>query len=50
MRASGVRPSAAAFSLVVISRAADPSLIWELLPAVMRPSALKAGLDRKSVV
>ena len=44
-RASGVRPSSAAFSLVVISSAAEPSLICELLPAWITPSSLKAGLS-----
>ena len=43
-RASGVRPSELAFSLVIMSRAADPSLICELLPAWMTPSGLNAGL------
>ena len=36
IRAIGVRPSSAAFSLVVISSAADPSEICEELPAVMK--------------
>ena len=45
-RASGVRPSSLAFSLVIISRAADPSLICELLPAWITPSGfLNAGLS-----
>src|ERR1700728_4349407 len=44
-RASGVRPSWLAFSLVIMSRAADPSLICELLPAWMTPPVLNAGLS-----
>ncbi len=43
MRASGVRPSSAAFALVVISSAAEPSLICELFPAVITPSGLNAA-------
>src|SRR5271165_2094016 len=45
IRAMGVSPSSAAFSLVVISSAALPSLIWELLPAWITPSSLNAGLS-----
>ena len=44
-RAIGVRPSSAAFSLVVMSSAAEPSLICELLPAWITPSGLKAVLS-----
>ena len=44
-RATGVRPSSAAFSLVVISSAAAPSLICELLPAWITPSGRNAGLS-----
>src|SRR4051794_26782125 len=47
-RASGVRPCAAANSLVVISSAAEPSEICEELPAWMTPSSLKAGLSEPS--
>jgi hypothetical protein len=35
-RATGVSPSAAARSPLISSSAAAPSLIWLLLPAVMR--------------
>ena len=49
IRASGVSPSSAAFSLVVISSAAEPSLIWELFPAVMTPPGLNAGLSAAMV-
>ena len=44
-RATGVRPSSRAFSLVVIISAAAPSLICELLPAWITPSGLNAGLS-----
>ena len=47
-RASGRRPSSAARSLVVMSRAAQPSEICELLPAWMTPSSRKAGLSAAS--
>ena len=43
MRASGVRPSSLALAAVVTSSAAEPSLICELLPAVITPSGRKAG-------
>ena len=48
----GVRPSAAAFSSLMMSTAAAPSLICEELPAVTLPSGLKAGfrLARTSAV
>ena len=44
-RATGVRPSSAAFSLVVMSSAAAPSLICELLPAWITPSGLNTVLS-----
>src|SRR5438105_305404 len=44
-RARGLKPSSAAFSSLMISRAAAPSLIWEELPAVTFPSGLKAGFS-----
>jgi hypothetical protein len=45
-RAIGVSPSSRAFSEVVISSAADPSEICELLPAVITPpSGSKAGFS-----
>ena len=50
IRAIGVRPSSAAFSLVVISSAADPSEICEELPAVITPpSGLKTVLSAPRV-
>ena len=48
MRARGVSPSSAAFSGVISSSAAAPSLIWLLLPAVITPSGLKAGWSAAS--
>jgi hypothetical protein len=42
-RARGRSPSSLAFSSLMISRAAAPSLICEELPAVTFPSGLKAG-------
>src|SRR6266568_1394393 len=46
IRATGTRPSSAAFSLVVISSAAEPSEICEELPAVITPpSGLKTVLS-----
>ena len=43
-RARGVRPRAAAFSAVIISTAAAPSLICDELPAVCTPSGRATGL------
>jgi hypothetical protein len=42
---SGVRPSSAAFSLLIISTAAAPSESGELLPGVTLPFAEKEGLS-----
>ena len=42
-RARGLSPSSFAFSALMISTAEAPSLICELLPAVILPSSLKAG-------
>jgi len=42
-RARGRSPSSLAFSGVMTSAAEAPSLICELLPAVILPSSLKAG-------
>ena len=44
-RAIGVNPSSRALSEVVISSAADPSEICELLAAVITPSGLNAGFS-----
>ena len=41
----GVSPSAAAFSSLMMSIAAAPSVICELLAAVTRPSSLNDGLS-----
>ena len=46
IRAIGVRPSADAFSLVVMRTAEAPSEICELLPAVMHPVGVKTGDSR----
>jgi hypothetical protein len=46
MRASGVRPSAAAFLALITTTAAAPSLMPEALPAVTLPALSKAGADR----
>ena len=43
-RASGLRPSAAAFSALMTTAAAAPSLVCEELPAVTVPFFLKTGL------
>ena len=43
MRASGVRPSAAAFFAVITTTAAAPSFRPEALPAVTLPALSKAG-------
>ncbi len=48
-RARGVRPSALAFSSLMISTAEAPSVIWDELPAVTLPSGLKAGFSLASV-
>ena len=45
MRASGVRPSAFAFSALITMTAAAPSLSGQALPAVMVPSGRKTGLS-----
>ena len=43
MRASGVRPRAAAFLAVITITAAAPSLMPDALPAVTEPALSKAG-------
>ncbi len=48
IRARGVSPSASAFSRAISRTAAAPSEICDELPAVMRPSGLKAGLSCES--
>ncbi len=48
-RTIGVRPSSAARSLVVTSRAAEPSEICEEFAAVILPSSLKAGFRPASL-
>ena len=48
MRARGVRPSAAAFSSVISSTAAAPSLICDELPAVCTPFSRPTGLSEAS--
>ena len=45
MRARGFSPSAFAFSAVMTSTAAAPSLIWLELPAVTTPSSWKDGFS-----
>ena len=45
MRARGLRPSACAFSSLITSVAAAPSLSGQALPAVTVPSSLKTGLS-----
>ena len=47
-RTIGRRPSSRAFSLVVTSRAADPSEIWLALPALMTPSSLNGVFSEAS--
>ncbi len=42
-RARAVSPSSLAFSALMVSSAEAPSVICELLPAVILPSSLKAG-------
>ena len=46
MRARGLRPSDFAFSSLMTSTAAAPSLSGQALPAVTVPSSLNAGLQR----
>ena len=43
MRASGLRPSSAAFFALITTTAAAPSLMPEALPAVTVPALSKAG-------
>ena len=49
IRARGVTPSSSAFSRDMRSTAAAPSEICEELPAVIRPSSLKAGFSSARV-
>ena len=44
-RARGFRPSSFAFSSLMISTAAAPSVICDELPAVITPSGLNAGFS-----
>ena len=44
-RARGVRPSSFAFSSLMMSTAAAPSVICDELPAVITPSGLNAGFS-----
>ena len=48
-RARGVRPSSLAFSSLMISSAAEPSVICDEFAAVTTPSGLKAGFSLASV-
>ena len=49
-RARGVRPSSFAFSSLMISTAAAPSVICDELAAVITPSGLNAGFSVRELL